>query len=280
MKKNKHPIDTPVNMNVVARREESSDIFTLTLAFSDRPEFSYDFQPGQFNMLYLFGVGEVPISILEHGKNDTQYAHIIRRVGRVTQGLSLLKVGDCVGLRGPFGRGWPLEAAKGKDVLIVTGGLGCAPSVSIIHFILKHRADYGRLMILQGVKHSSDLIFKKQYAAWASCPNVQVALAADVSLPNWPGHTGLITELLDQVHLNTANTIVMMCGPGAMMRATAERLSTLKVPEEAIYLSLERNMECAMGHCGHCQFGGYFICKEGPVFNYLEVKALLTQKGF
>lgn len=280
MKKNKYPVDTPVNMNVVARREESSDIFTLTLAFSDRPELSYDFQPGQFNMLYLFGVGEVPISILEHGKNGMQYAHIIRRVGRVTQGLSLLKVGDCVGLRGPFGRGWPLEAAKGKDVLIVTGGLGCAPSVSIIHFILKHRADYGRLMILQGVKHSSDLIFKKQYEAWASFPNVQVSLAADVSLPNWPGHTGLITELLDQVHLDTANTIVMMCGPGAMMRATAERLSTLQVPEEAIYLSLERNMECAIGHCGHCQFGGYFICKEGPVFNYPAIKALLAQKGF
>ena len=273
-------IDTPVTMKIVAKNEESPDIFTLTLQFMEEKQTDYDFQPGQFNMLYLFGVGEVPISILAHGEANTLYAHTIRRVGRVTQGLSLLKVGDCVGLRGPFGRGWPLDKAQGKDVLIVTGGLGCAPSVSIIHHILKHRSLYGSLIILQGVKHSDDLIFKKQYNEWAQLPDVQVALAADISQPNWPGHTGLITELLDQVHLDLHQTICMMCGPEGMMRATAERLTHLQLPEEAIYLSLERNMECAIGHCGHCQFGGTFICKEGPVFNYAEVKFLLTQRGF
>lgn len=273
-------IDTPLTMKIVAKNEESPDIFTLTLQFMEEKQTDYDFQPGQFNMLYLFGVGEVPISILAHGEANTLYAHTIRRVGRVTQGLSLLKVGDCVGLRGPFGRGWPLDKAQGKDVLIVTGGLGCAPSVSIIHHILKHRSLYGRLIILQGVKHSDDLIFKKQYNEWAQLPDVQVALAADMSQPNWPGHTGLITELLDQVHLDLHQTICMMCGPEGMMRATAERLTHLQLPEEAIYLSLERNMECAIGHCGHCQFGGTFICKEGPVFNYAEVKFLLTQRGF
>lgn len=273
-------IDIPVNMEIVAKNEESHDVFTLTLKFIEEKETSYDFQPGQFNMLYLFGIGEVPISILAHGENNTLYAHTIRRVGRVTQGLSLLKVGDCVGLRGPFGRGWPLDEVKNKDVLIVTGGLGCAPSVSIIHHILKHRAAYGRLIILQGVKHSDDLIFRKQYNEWAQLPNIQVVLAADISQPNWPGHTGLITELLDQVHLDLDKTICMMCGPEGMMRATAERLLQLQLPEEAIYLSLERNMECAVGHCGHCQFGGHFICKNGPVFNYPEIKALLHQRGF
>ena len=273
-------IDTPVAMKIIAKNEESPDVFTLTLQFMEEKETGYDFQPGQFNMLYLFGVGEVPISILAHGEDNSLYAHTIRRVGRVTQGLSLLKIGDCVGLRGPFGRGWPLDKAQGKDVLIVTGGLGCAPSVSIIHHILKHRERYGRLIILQGVKHSDDLIFRKQYQEWAQLPNVQVALAADISQPNWPGHTGLITELLDQVHLDLSKTLCMMCGPEGMMRATAERLTQLQVPEDAIYLSLERNMECAIGHCGHCQFGGTFICKEGPVFNYPEVKFLLSQRGF
>lgn len=273
-------IEIPVTTKIVARQEESSDIFTLTLAFSDNQYQDYSFQPGQFNMLYLFGVGEVPISILSHGENNRLYAHTIRRVGRVTQGLSLLQVGDQIGLRGPFGRGWPLKQAEGKDVLIITGGLGCAPSVSIIHHILKHRASFGRLVILQGVKHSDDLIFKKQYAQWAALPNVQVALAADSSKPNWPGHTGLITELLDQVNIDVHNTLCMMCGPEGMMRAAVQRLTQLQFPEEAIYLSLERNMECAVGHCGHCQFGGDFICKEGPVFSYPEVKALLYKKGF
>ena len=153
-------IDIPINARIVAKTEESSDIFTLTLELTETTHQQYAFQPGQFNMLYLFGVGEVPISILSHGHNNTLYAHTIRRVGRVTQGLSLLQVGDCVGLRGPFGRGWPLAKAHNKNVLIITGGLGCAPSMSIIHYILKHRADFGRLTILQGVKHSNDFIFK------------------------------------------------------------------------------------------------------------------------
>ncbi len=273
-------IDTPIDTKIVARSDESTDIFTLTLQFTDTEEKNYAFQPGQFNMLYLFGVGEVPISILSNGEDNRLYAHTIRRVGRVTDGLSLLQVGDHVGLRGPFGRGWPLDLAQGKDVLIITGGLGCAPSMSIIHHILKHRKNFGRLFILQGVKHSSDLIFKKQYEQWAALPNVQVALAADSSQPNWPGHTGLITELLDQVNLDVNNTLCMMCGPEGMMRASVQRLTQLHFPEEAIYLSLERNMECAIGHCGHCQFGGDFICKEGPVFSYPQIKALLNKKGF
>ncbi len=273
-------IDTPVNTKIVARSEEASDIFTLTLQFTEDQKQGYTFFPGQFNMLYLFGVGEVPISILSHGDGDTLYAHTIRRVGRVTQGMSLLQVGDHIGLRGPFGRGWPLPLAQGKDVLIITGGLGCAPSVSIIHHILKHRVAFGRLFILQGVKHSDDLIFQKQYQQWAALPNVQVALAADSSKPNWPGHTGLITELLEQINLDINNTLCMMCGPEGMMRASVQRLTQLNFPEDAIYLSLERNMECAVGHCGHCQFGGDFICKEGPVFPYPQVKALLNKKGF
>lgn len=271
----------PRDAEIVARTQESETIFTLTVKFIDpKHEQAYQFQPGQFNMMYLYGVGEVPISIVSDPEQDVFYAHTIRRVGRVTQGLSLLNVGDHVGIRGPFGRGWPLEISQGKDILIMTGGLGCAPSVSIIHYMMKRRDKFGRLNILQGVKHSDDLIYRQHYASWAKMPNTTVKLAADVSKPNWPGHTGLITELIEQVDIDANKTMCLMCGPEAMMIASAKRLIELQLAEKAIYLSLERNMECAIGHCGHCQLGGKFICKDGPIFCYSDMRELLGKKGF
>lgn len=270
----------PFDAEIVARALETADIITLTLKFSDlQQQKNYCFSPGQFNMLYLFGIGEVPISIVSDPEDNTVYAHTIRRLGRVTQGLSLLKVGDHVGVRGPFGRGWPLQIAKGKDVLIITGGLGCAPSITAINYILQHREAFGKLTILQGVKHSDDLIFRKQYEKWAKLPDVQVMLAADVAKPNWPGYSGLVTELIDRIQINN-NSICLLCGPEIMMCAAIASLIKLKISEEAIYLTLERNMECAVGHCGHCQFGSEFICKNGPVFCYPEVKHFLGRKGF
>lgn len=274
-------IYTPFDAKIIERTQESADIFTLKLQFCDKQiHEQYRFSPGQFNMLYLFGVGEVAISIVSDPDDSSLYAHTIRNVGRVTHGLSLLKVGDHVGIRGPFGQGWPLQKAKGKDILIITGGLGCAPSVSIIHYIVKRRKEFGRVIILQGVKHSSDFIFKSQYDEWRKLPDMQILLAADASAPNWPGHTGLITELIDQINIDPEKTICMMCGPEAMMRASVARLAKLNLSTNNIYSSLERNMECAVGHCGHCQFGGKFICKDGPVFCYSDIEYLLSQKGF
>lgn len=277
---NNRDIYLPFDAEIVNRTEESHDIFTLALKFSNpQVQQNFSFLPGQFNMLYLFGVGEVAISIVSDPEDDSLYSHTIRRLGRVTRGLSLLKVGDHLGIRGPFGRGWPLEKAKGKDVVIITGGLGCAPSVSVINYILKRRKEFKTLTILQGVKHSDDLIFRQQYNQWATLPDIKVLLAADVSKPNWPGYTGLITELIDQININN-KTICMMCGPEGMMIAAIKRLIRQNLPETSIYLSLERNMECAVGHCGHCQFGGEFVCKDGPVFCYPEIKYLLGKKGF
>jgi len=271
----------PYDAEIIERVQESSDIFTLKVQFKD-PDIqqSYRFLPGQFNMVYLFGVGEVAISIVSDPEDDCLYSHTIRRVGRVTQGLSLLKQGDHIGIRGPFGRGWPLKQVQDKDVLIITGGLGCAPSMSIINYIVKRRNEFGKLIILQGVKRSDDLIFRKQYEEWEKLTNTQVLLAADVTRPNWPGYTGLITELIDKIEMDINNAICMMCGPEAMMLAAVNRLIQLNFPIDAIYLALERNMECAIGHCGHCQFGGDFICKDGPIFCFPKVKHLLGRKGF
>lgn len=268
----------PREAEVVGRTAESTDTFTLQLRLTDGAP--YDFAPGQFNMLYLYGGGEVPISIVADDPETGLLTHTVRALGRITQGLSRLRPGDRVGLRGPFGHGWPLEAAEGKDIVIVTGGLGCAPSVSIIHHVLAHRETYGRLNILQGVKHTDDLIWREQYAAWAALPDVTVLLAADVAGPDWRGHVGLVTALFDQLTLRPQRTIAMLCGPEVMMRAAADGLHFRGLPADAIHLSMERNMQCGIGHCGHCQSGAPFVCRDGPVFAWPAVRELLGTRGF
>lgn len=259
--------------------KESPTIFTLQTRLIN-PEQNFSFHPGQFNMLYLYGIGEVPISISSDPDDLPLLGHTIRAVGRVTRAMQHLKEGDHIGIRGPYGRGWPVDKARNKQVLIVTGGLGCAPTVSVINYILSRRKHFGRLTILQGVKHSDDLIWRKQYEMWQQLPDTEVFIAADKPGKHWPWHAGLVTELIEQVSIDINNTIVLMCGPEKMMLAAVGALAKKNVPESAIYLSIERNMACAIGHCGHCQYGGLFVCKDGPVFAYPEIKPLFTVKGF
>lgn len=271
----------PNAAQIIQRRQETPDIFTLALKFADEKlHQTYHFQPGQFNMLYLYGVGEVAISIASDPEEKNLYYHTIRQVGQITQGLAQLHEGDYLGVRGPFGVGWPLQQAIGKDVLIITGGLGCAPAVSAIHYIVKRRSQYGKLMILQGVKHSHDLLFREQYAQWSRLPNTQVFLAANQSGAHWPWLTGYVTQFIPDLTFDINNAIVMMCGPEAMMHAAIQPLNQRGLTDEKIYINMERNMECALGHCGHCQFGGQFVCKDGPVLGYPVIKHLFGRKGF
>ena len=271
----------PHEAQIVERVDEAAGIFTLRLRFTDPSVHrAYQFQPGQFNMVYLYGVGEVAISVVSDPRDEELYDHTIRAVGRVTRGLMQLKAGESVGIRGPYGRGWPLQAAQGRDVLIVTGGLGCAPTVSVINYILNRRDRYGRLIIMQGVKHAADLLWRERYAQWARQPDTEVVIAADEGAPLWPWHVGLVTDLFDDINLDPDRSVAMMCGPEGMMRAAVGQLTRLGLGESQIYLSMERNMQCAVGHCGHCQYGGKFICKDGPVFSYPDVKDLFGVKGF
>ena len=271
----------PLAARVAERIEETRDIFTLRLRLcDDATHDAYDFAPGQFNMLYLHGVGEVAISIVSDPEDGGTIDHTIRAIGRATKGLARLRPGDTLGLRGPFGRGWPLAEAQGKDVLLVTGGLGCAPLVSVINYVVKRRADYNRLCIVQGVKHAADFIWRERYDAWASLPRTRVLLAADQPASGWRGHVGLVTELLQDVDVDPANATVMMCGPEAMMSASARTLTSRGFAEEDLFLSMERNMHCGVRRCGHCQFGADFVCADGPIFAYPRVKALLHVKGF
>ena len=271
----------PYEAEIIERIQESPNLFTLRLRFTD-PDVhtAYQFEPGQFNMLYLYGVGEVPISIVSDPMDESIYDHTIRSVGRVTKGLSDLNKGDRIGVRGPYGRGWPMELAEQKDIVIVTGGLGCAPTVSVINYIMNRRERFGTVNIVQGVKHANDFIWKERYEQWRQASNTQVLLAADAGDAIWPWHIGPVTGLFDQLEYDPENVMVMMCGPEGMMRVVIKHMLEQGLGECDLWLSMERNMQCAVGHCGHCQYGDKFICKDGPVFCYEQVKDLFSVKGF
>ncbi|MCU7847369.1 MAG: FAD/NAD(P)-binding protein [Candidatus Thiodiazotropha sp. (ex Lucinoma kastoroae)] len=263
------------------RTQESSNIFTLRMQFEDSDaQETFSFSPGQFNMVTLFGVGEIAISIVNDPLDSHFFDHTIRIVGRVSEGLSKLKPGDHVGIRGPFGRGWPMQEAQGRDVLLVTGGLGCAPLVSVIRYLMNRRDQFGHINILQGVKHANDLIWREQYEKWTQEKDVKVLLAADVATRGWQGQRGMVTELIDQISLRISRIIALLCGPELMMMAAIANLRSLGLPDNQIWFSMERNMQCGMGQCGHCQIGPKLVCRDGPVFCYSELADFLGSKGF
>ncbi|HHH43319.1 MAG TPA: Ni/Fe hydrogenase subunit gamma [Gammaproteobacteria bacterium] len=271
----------PVAAEIIARQQESPSIVSLTLRLEDRALADrFQFQPGQFNMLYLHGAGEIPVSISSDPSSPDPLVHTIRDVGRVSHGLAQLRPRDRVGLRGPFGRGWPVENARHRDVIVITGGLGCAPLVPVIDYVIQRRSAYGRLIIMQGVKHSDDLIWRERYAAWDAHPDTRVLLAADVGGKHWNGTVGPVTELFDQAQLRTGDSMAFLCGPEPMIRACVQRLLEEGLPADRIWISMERNMQCALGHCGHCQFGARFVCRDGPVFCYADIRHLFGRRGF
>ncbi|XKH58739.1 FAD/NAD(P)-binding protein [Halomonas sediminis] len=271
----------PMVAEVIDRVQESDRIFTLRLRLRNPEQRrAYRFAPGQFNMLYLHGVGEVAISIASDPDEPEILGHTIRATGRVTDAMARLDVGSRIGLRGPYGQSWPLKQAEGADVLIITGGIGCAPVVGVINYVLMRRQRYGKLTIIQGVKHAQDLIWRERYDYWRTFPNTQVLVAADHGGPLWPFHVGPVTEVFDDAQIDPDGTTVMMCGPEGMMIAGTKELLERGVPEQCLYLSMERNIQCAVGHCGHCQFGAQFLCRQGPIFQYPDVKPLLGIRGF
>ncbi|WP_038292118.1 FAD/NAD(P)-binding protein [Zooshikella ganghwensis] len=266
----------PLTATLMDKHQESPGIFTLHLALNTSTPFNFSF--GQFNMLYLFGVGEVAISIM--GWQNNLLLHTIRAVGRVTQPLVKLKPGDQLGLRGPFGCGWPLEHIKGKDIVFITAGLGCAPVVAAINHSVENRQHYGRIVILQGVKHHNDLLWQTQYDHWQNTGNCQVLLAASEEYKHrYQWRLGMVTELLDFAEFDAKHCAVLMCGPEIMMLAALKQLAKHQVTDDAVYLSLERNFQCGQASCGHCQLGPFFVCKDGPVFHYPTVKPWFGLSG-
>lgn len=269
----------PYTAKILSKRQETPNIFTYTLKIED-PDYaqSYSFLPGQFNMLYVFGVGEVPISIASDPSQSESLEHTIRVVGNVTKLLGKMEAGETLGIRGPFGSHWPLEEAKDKDLIFITGGLGCAPVTGAIQYALKRRNQYGAIKILHGVKKRHDLIYQKKFKAWKAHPNTQVLLTSDQEDRHWKYQVGVVTNLVDEIEINPEKTVVMICGPEIMMRFAVKNLQARGIANENIYLSLERNMKCALGFCGHCQYGPHFICKQGPVVSFDKMEPFFFHK--
>jgi NAD(P)H-flavin reductase len=264
---------------ITARRTETEGIYTFSMRLVDKEmRRAFRFKAGQFNMLYAFGVGEVAISIVSDPADPETLEHTIRIAGRVTGVMRGWKVGDVVGVRGPYGNGWPVEDARGHDVVIITGGLGCAPVVGLINYIFRRRDEYGELHILHGVKTPNDLLYRERFDQWRRAPRTKVYLTADKPDKSWHYKIGVVTELFDELTA-PPSAIVMMCGPEVMMRYAARALRQKGISDEAIFLSMERRMECAVGLCGHCQYREHFVCKDGPIFSYRTVRELFVTSG-
>lgn len=268
------PVMEPVPVRVTSVTKETHDTFTLTVAPPPGDPISA-FEPGQFSMLYVFGVGELPISISGDPAVRDSLTYTIRSVGPATYQLVTRQPGQFIGVRGPFGSSWPLKEARGKSVLIVAGGIGLAPLRPAIYSILRHRGDYNRLVILYGSRSPRDLLYKKEFAAWGLLPDTQALCTVDYGGVSWRGHVGVVTTLFRLVRMQPKETVAMICGPEIMMRYAARELEARGLPPEQIYLSMERNMKCGAGFCGHCQMGPYFVCKHGPVFPYSSIKPYL-----
>ena len=269
----------PEPAEIVEKRSFGSDIHVYRLRTLDRSARArFDFVPGQFNMVYVPGVGEVAISI-SSDPDDEDLEHTIRIVGRTTRVIARLEAGDVLGLRGPYGHGWPLHAARFKDVLVVTGGLGCAPVTGAIDYMFRRRQSYGHLTILHGVKKSADLVHRTRFEAWRREPDTTVLLTADQPDRAWRDRSGVVTELFDEIQMDPARTVAFLCGPEVMLHYAVRTLRRRGLPDDRIFLSIERNMHCAVGVCGHCQLGPEFVCKDGPIFPYRRLARFFAVRG-
>ena len=254
---------------------ETADTFTFELK-PVNGSTKFHFLPGQFNMLYVFGVGEVPISVSGDPAKAERIIHTVRSVGPVTRAMGSLKRGTQLGLRGPFGTCWPVEQAAGKDLLIIAGGIGLAPLRPVVYEVLSRRQIFGQTCLLYGARTPDDILYTKELSNLGKEVNLQTLLTVDRAGRDWTGNVGVVTRLIAKAQFDPGNAVAMVCGPEVMMRFTIRELQRRGMRTDSIYISMERNMKCAVGFCGHCQFGPTFICKDGPVFRYNKIQHLLT----
>jgi NAD(P)H-flavin reductase len=235
----------------------------------------FAFAPGQFNMVYALGIGEVPISISGDPSAPSRLVHTVRAVGRVTRPLCALRKGARVGVRGPFGSTWPLAEARGKDVLFVAGGLGLAPLRPAILGALAQRSEFGRVIVLYGARTPDSLLFRRDLEAWRGRLDCDVEVTVDHAATDWHGHVGVVPALISRARFDSRNTVAMLCGPEVMMRFAARELQSHGLPSDTVWMALERSMKCGVGLCGHCQFGPHFVCRDGPVLRLDRIERLL-----
>jgi len=263
----------PTPFQVTRVRRETAD--TVSLEFTAVDGTSLPFAPGQFMMLYVFGIGEVPLSISGNPRHSETLVHTVRAVATVSRAVTQLRRGDVVGVRGPYGTHWPIEAAEGLDIMLVAGGIGLAPLRPVLYHMLTNRQRYQRIILLYGARSPNDLIYRQELARWRSRLDIEVGVTVDSASTTWRGDVGVVASLIPPVRINPERTVAMVCGPEMMMRFTVRELQKRGLTAGQIMVSMERNMLCGIGLCGHCQLGSYFICRDGPVFTLDRVEPLL-----
>lgn len=268
----------PVPWRILNRWDETHDVFTLELEPIEGRD-SVPFRPGQFNMLYAFGAGESAISISgDPATSNNLLTHTIRRVGTVTASLSRLNPDDQIGVRGPFGNPWPMDTLRGRDLVFVAGGIGLAPLRPAIYHALSHRSEYGRIVILAGARGPEDVLFASELDQWKTLEGVESRLTVDRAEEGWTRSVGVVTKLISKTDFDPAKTAALICGPEIMMRYSHIELRNRGVTDKQIFVTVERNMKCAVGFCGHCQLGPEFICRNGPVFRFDQIAFWLAQR--
>lgn len=242
---------------------ESHD--TASIEFTDRRGGSLAFEPGQFTMLYVPGVGESPLSISGDPREEDRILHTIRKVGAVTNALCALAPGDEIGFRGPYGVGWPMDQVTGRDVVVVAGGIGLAPLRGAVLELFHRRGELASLSVIYGARTPDDLLFENDLHMWRSSFDADTIVTVDQPTGTYRGHVGVVTTRFDQLSIDPSNTLVMTCGPEIMMTVSAREFVNRGVNPDRIYLSMERHMKCGVGLCGRCQYGPEFVCTDGPV---------------
>jgi NAD(P)H-flavin reductase len=270
----------PAWAEVTAIQPEVEGIATFWLRFED-PDLhaAYAFRPGQFNMLYVPGYGEAAISISSDPLYRDSFGHTIRFVGNVTRAISRLKIGDKVGVRGPFGTCWPIESMEGNDIIIAAGGIGLPPLRPAIYHILRNRSKYGHVHLLYGARTPGDLLYTGEFDEWRKA-DIQVQVTVDRADETWQGQVGVVPMLFYRFRIDPNRSSVLTCGPEVMIRFVVFEALARRLPTDQIFVSLERNMKCGQGFCGHCQLGPFFICKDGPVFPYTALEPYFSVEDF
>ncbi len=263
----------PRPYRVVGRRRETGD--TWTLALEPLAGAAPEIAPGQFMMVYAFGIGEVPISVSGPPWRPGPVVHTVRAVGPVSGAICASRPGAVLGLRGPFGNCWPVADVCGCDLVVVAGGIGLAPLRPAVYHVLEHRGEYGSVTILYGSRTPSDLLYRRELERWRSRFDVAVDVTVDAADSAWHGKVGVVPKLIGGAAFDPGSAVALVVGPEIMMRFAVEGLLERGLPEERIYLSMERNMRCGIGLCGHCQLGPTLVCRDGPVYAYAELDPLL-----
>jgi NAD(P)H-flavin reductase len=264
-----HLFYVPERAVVLSRREEPSAAF-IELAFEDGRPLNH--QPGQFVQVSVFGFGEAPISVCSSPSRPESFDLCVQPMGNVSEAITRLSPGDWVGVRGPFGRGhFPLHRMKGRDILLLAGGIGLAPLRGLIHFIRDNRADFDRFSLVCGARTPSEILFRSEIDQWAADSEMTLYLTVDEADADWDGRTGVVTDPLKEIEIDPDATLAAACGPPVMFRFIAMALLKKSLPQDRIYFSLERRFKCGIGKCGHCQLNDLYVCQNGPVFRYADL---------